>query len=758
MKNTNSFTPTNTTPSQHEGVKMDISKEGSKYLIANLTNLYTHPEVAVLREYTANALDSHIKAGQTTKPILVNIIEDTTLDNGLSNRYRIHKPYTISVEDFGLGMDKNDIIHIYSQYGASTKRDTNTQVGAFGLGAKSGLAVADSFTLQARKNGVQLDCVVRKDEDGVGIIDFVNEEPTTEPDGVKVSIHVTKTNTNLLEAASKFFATWEVGSILINGNEPYHLDTDPKFIKVKISDSEVLGWIETSLVSREAYYVNNSSGYISMGGITYNISYSDREPYREAFTGFDKIFGASYVNTLIGSIDLTPPREGIRFSQKTVTTLKNTFENFIEFGRETLQNHINHLGRKEAILFYNANRGLINAFWGKNPNNVNHDTVVWNNESFDTAIVLSPTDVTSSGEKIFYEMIYPKSAGLNRTPLDNYISALEILVEDKNTSNATSHFVTMNLTQDNLTETWFTRNIRDYAKHILNGEANICVIATNDTVNSNVWIDALAPKLDSETMIAGARAFRSSKTKTVRPVKEVTYYAYNRSDIGNITTVKTSELTGKKMLYVEKTEGLFPDRLWQDIRANNGRYSSFNTTYHSEFFTLFNSILSNYEGIIFLDGKSPRPLIKLHPQMDSFSAVVEKLFTDLDDVHKMYAGVYVNLIERSAWSLANLKSNCEKIVDENIVSNITDERFQNLVQYFGTMNALEHAKNQFIAANKVKNYRTTVYGMFNILEVAPLLISNVSNPEHFVAYVNAINFDDKSDHYEVKTQPYRYYQ
>lgn len=751
MKDNSIFNSKQATPSQYENVKMDISKEGSTYLIANLTNLYTQPEIAVLREYTANALDSHVKAGNIANPILVDIIYDNTDEP--SNRYRHYKSYTLTVEDFGTGMSKDDIVNIYSQYGASTKRDTNTQVGAFGLGAKSGLAIANQFFLRTRKNGIELDCVIRKDDDGVGIIEFVEEKTTTEPDGVKISIHVDKSNTNLLDTAQKFFATWKQGSVLLNGEEPYMLDNDPNFIKVQISDNEILGWIETYPSKPGYYYLHGNCGYVSLGGITYQIAYAEREVFRKTIPNFDKIFGASYINALIGSIDLTPPREGIRFSSKTIKTLQNSFENFIEFGKEAIQDYINHLPRNKAILFYNTNRALINSFWGELPSNVLDNTANWNGESFHTGIIL-PTH----NDDIFYEMVYPKSAGLRKTPLETEISALDILSRDSNIADTQSHFFKMNLTQENLNETWFTRNIRDYAKHVLNGSANICVIATNDTQNSDVWLNALAPTLDSETMIAGAKAFRASKTKTVRPKNEVSYYVYQRSTTVGISVEKTSALTGKKMLYVEKKQALFPDRLWQDLRARQGKYTSFNSTSFPEFFALFNNVFKQYEGVVFLDGKSANPLVKLHPQIDSFSEVLENMFSNMNNIEQTYAGIYVNLVERSPWTLENLKSNCKKIVEQKISEHIIDHNFRNLVNFFGNINQIDNATFFLIAANKVRNYTDTTKDMFNILEVAPLLASNVSNAEHFVTYLNAIKFESATTDYEIKTQPYRYYQ
>jgi sensor histidine kinase regulating citrate/malate metabolism len=98
------------------GVKhaMSFDENSVAHLMSVLTDLYSDPELAVIREYSTNALDSHIAAG-VDRPI------EITLPNGLSPFFKIR--------DYGTGMDASDIETIYSKYGASTKRESDTQVG-----------------------------------------------------------------------------------------------------------------------------------------------------------------------------------------------------------------------------------------------------------------------------------------------------------------------------------------------------------------------------------------------------------------------------------------------------------------------------------------------------------------------------------------------------------------------------------------------------------------------------------------------------
>src|SRR5690349_8174125 len=102
-----------------ESVKMSFDENSLGFLADVLINLYSDKEMAVIREYSTNARDSHIEAG-VDRPI------EVTTPSGLS--------FFLRIKDYGVGLSKEDIIKIYSKYGASTKRYTNKQGGMLGLG------------------------------------------------------------------------------------------------------------------------------------------------------------------------------------------------------------------------------------------------------------------------------------------------------------------------------------------------------------------------------------------------------------------------------------------------------------------------------------------------------------------------------------------------------------------------------------------------------------------------------------------------
>ena len=105
-------------------IDMKFSREGLIYAIQVMTNMYSDTELAVIREYSANARDSHVEAGQT-RPIEVTV------------KGSMMEAYELIIEDFGVGLSVNDIETVYALYGESTKRQSNSLIGAFGIGGKS---------------------------------------------------------------------------------------------------------------------------------------------------------------------------------------------------------------------------------------------------------------------------------------------------------------------------------------------------------------------------------------------------------------------------------------------------------------------------------------------------------------------------------------------------------------------------------------------------------------------------------------------
>ena len=160
-----------------DSIGMSLDLDSAQILMQMLSkNLYSDDIGSTIRECASNALDSHRRAG-TTDPIIVSF-----KPNKDSN-------YEFSVEDFGTGLDADDVKNIISKYGKSTKRNSANELGMMGLGFKAPLAYCSSFYFVCRKNGVERKYMMYEGEE-VNTIDLLYEALTTERNGVKVIVPV----------------------------------------------------------------------------------------------------------------------------------------------------------------------------------------------------------------------------------------------------------------------------------------------------------------------------------------------------------------------------------------------------------------------------------------------------------------------------------------------------------------------------------------------------------------------------------------
>lgn len=262
--------------SVQDKTRMSIDENSLAHLMSVLTNLYADPILAVIREYSTNALDSHIEAG-ITDPI------EVTLPTRMAPNF--------IVKDHGVGLSVGDLRDVYSMYGKSTKRGSDEATGMLGLGCKSGLTYTLAFTVSAVKDGVKTIASVAKDSDGVGTIKVLDTSGTDEPNGVTVSIPVKDHDVQAFRnKANGFYKFWRNGSAIVD-KEPSGFDTD--------------GWllIDDDVAVKTAYGESN----IVMGGVAYPF----QSPLRYCITTW----------VPIGAVNFTPSREALHMTARTKQTI-----------------------------------------------------------------------------------------------------------------------------------------------------------------------------------------------------------------------------------------------------------------------------------------------------------------------------------------------------------------------------------------------------------------------------------------------------
>ena len=160
----------------HESFATVIDFDSADFLKQMLSKFYSDAVGSLIRETTSNALDSHREIN-SSEPIIVSFLSN---DEG---------NYEFSVEDFGVGINKDTINNILRKYGKSTKRNSVNQLGAFGLGWKSPLAYTSGFYFTGRKDGVEIKCMMYEGEEDIKI-DILHETSTKEKNGCKVTVPV----------------------------------------------------------------------------------------------------------------------------------------------------------------------------------------------------------------------------------------------------------------------------------------------------------------------------------------------------------------------------------------------------------------------------------------------------------------------------------------------------------------------------------------------------------------------------------------
>jgi len=273
-----------------ENINMSMRAEDFPHIAELLNSLYAEPIVAIVREYSTNAWDSHVSAG-VTRPIEITLPTTDRLE--------------LVIQDFGLGMSIDDLRNTYSMYGASSKRLSNAVAGQLGLGCKSGLSYAEAFTITAIKDGIKTVAMSTKDDHGIGVIKVLDTAGTTEGNGVRINIPIQRYDVaKVCDAAYKLFQFWSPDTVLINGSTP--ITPDWAIAPLRIDND--------TLVVRSDGSLNTS--YVIMGNVPY--------PVKDAKVGRSNRRFVARIN--IGDVDFVPSREAVKHTRHTDATLSELSE------------------------------------------------------------------------------------------------------------------------------------------------------------------------------------------------------------------------------------------------------------------------------------------------------------------------------------------------------------------------------------------------------------------------------------------------
>lgn len=335
--------------SSDEDIIMGISENNHLTLLNSLTNLYANPVMAALREYSANASDAHKVSGQT-KPFEIDF------------PYYLNGATHLRIRDYGSGMTKEQIVKIYSQYGASTKGSSNLTVGGFGLGSKSGLAVSDHLYVNTIADGTLIKAQILKNEDNTSVIRILSEEPSSAPSGTEILLPLTRAQlTELENQADEELMGYEPTTVILNKKPlALHLSNPEQFIPVQSGNETIayiarrpeglgnaypLGKIETAdLTMFKTQHLNVVMGSVFYRNLPPSGSVPNKEIYTRLFMSLMRRLQNSprvILNIPVGSVDLPPHRDSIIDTKKSWDSLISLMENLLRALDSSVSKYLN---------------------------------------------------------------------------------------------------------------------------------------------------------------------------------------------------------------------------------------------------------------------------------------------------------------------------------------------------------------------------------------------------------------------------------
>lgn len=252
-----------------------------RWVMQALADTYSNREKAVVREYSTNAYDEHVKFG-IDEPI------EVTLPNEYENFF--------VVRDYAEGMSLATLTETYTQFGLSDKRESNDTNGMLGIGSKVGSAYTDSYMVTSIHEGEKIVAVVNKRPDHSVYLKVVAIAPTTERSGVEIKILVHNVDV-FNHVARDFYKFWPSGRVRING------ELNVQDVGEKVNDT---------------FYLNAGmlNSYVVFGNVAYRL-----ENPSALFVGKPMRYTPFVAYVPNGVFEFSNDRENLKYTETTKARL-----------------------------------------------------------------------------------------------------------------------------------------------------------------------------------------------------------------------------------------------------------------------------------------------------------------------------------------------------------------------------------------------------------------------------------------------------
>lgn len=264
------------------------------------SKIYTDVPLAIVRELSTNASDSHVEAGRADQPFEVH------LPNSL-------EPW-LTIRDFGTGLSPDVVADVYTTYFKSTRSTSDEFTGCLGLGSKSPFAYADQFTIVSNWNGRKFTYSAFKNEEGCPSLAMLSEVATKEHNGLEIRIAIKPGDVRLfLDAAQRVYSVFKVRPTIKGATLTFDQ-------RKPIVETENFSLVENQSGSRIT---------VIMGQVAYTVDQHQVNIELGYYTQLNLFMP-------IGSCSISASREEIHYDPKTIANVKKATKAAMDHAREVL--------------------------------------------------------------------------------------------------------------------------------------------------------------------------------------------------------------------------------------------------------------------------------------------------------------------------------------------------------------------------------------------------------------------------------------
>lgn len=357
--------------------KKEFTVDTSNQMIVSILRdkLYSNKVAAVCREVASNSRDANREAGRSDKPVIIKISDTSVLNDGMS----------ISFKDSGIGITPSRIDNVFLKYGSSTKRDSNSQTGGFGIGAKTPFAYTNEFVIStvSEENGKRLHNVYQaliSNENGQETSQLltVSSKETTEETGTEIIVPIQEMHLNeFVQECGKATMLWDVQpEIIYNDNNvstKIHNLIEEKDFKV------IYGQFNSGI-----FDANHDGLFLQVDGIPYSINNSQIGRVNQTSKNEleDSYLSQMYTryyydntgrNTVLifntGELTMSASREAIEYTEDNVEKIMAKLQ--------SAEDHI----KKLIIDDFNSNKTLLDKIATFNSYTLGEGSNEWSNKS-----------------------------------------------------------------------------------------------------------------------------------------------------------------------------------------------------------------------------------------------------------------------------------------------------------------------------------------------------------------------------------------